>query len=155
MDRLHLNTAVSGMMQYVNALDEYRDSGGDMKALEVCEAMSLGTRLLAPLAPNTAEGAWNLLGATGSVFTAGWPQASQKALERDTISLVLQVNGRVRSSIEVPAGADKAAIESAALADAKVKSYAAGKTVAQVIVVPGRLVNVVVKSLERRLDDSE
>jgi len=58
---------------------------------------------------------------------------------------VLQVNGKVRSSIEVPTGADKATIEAAALADAKVRSYAAGKNVAQVIIVPGRLVNVVVK----------
>jgi leucyl-tRNA synthetase len=116
-----------------------------MTAPEVVEAMSLGTRLLAPLAPNTAEGAWSRLGGAGSIFTAGWPTASKEALERDTISLVLQVNGKVRSQIEVPTGADKAAIESAALADAKVRSYAAGKTVAQVIIVPGRLVNVVVR----------
>jgi len=145
MDRLHLNTAVSGMMQYVNALDEYRDAKGDMTAPEVREAMSLGTRLLSPLAPNTAEGAWRVLGGAGSIFTAGWPQVSQDALERETISLVVQVNGKVRSSVEVPAAADKAAIESAALADPKVRSHAAGKTVAQVIIVPGRLVNVVVK----------
>ena len=145
MDRLHLNTAVSGMMQFVNAMDEYRDAGGDMTAPEVKEAMSLGTRLLSPLAPNTAEGAWQTLGGAGSIFVAGWPQASQEALESDTVSLVVQVNGRVRSSIEVPTGADKAAIESATLADPKVRSYAAGKTVAQVIIVPGRLVNVVVK----------
>ncbi|HXL15074.1 MAG TPA: class I tRNA ligase family protein, partial [Methylomirabilota bacterium] len=145
VDRLHLNTAVSGMMQYVNALDEYRDAGGDMAASEVGEAMSLGTRLLAPLAPNTAEGAWKVLGGTGSIFTAGWPAPDKGALESDTISLVVQVNGKVRSQIEVPTGADKAAIESAALADPKVRSYAAGKQVAQVIIVPGRLVNVVVK----------
>jgi leucyl-tRNA synthetase len=145
MDRLHLNTAVSGMMQFVNAMDEYRDAGGDMAASEVREAMSLGTRLLSPLAPNTAEGAWQALGGAGSIFTAGWPSASTEALESDTISLVVQVNGRVRSSIEVPTGADKEAIEKAALADAKVRSYADGKKVAQVIIVPGRLVNVVVK----------
>ena len=145
MDRLHLNTAVSGMMQYVNALDEYRDAGGDMTVAEVDEAMSIGTRLLSPLAPNTAEGAWSLLGGSGSVFTSGWLTASKEALERDTVSLVLQVNGKVRSSVEVPTGADKAAIEAAALADPKVRSYAAGKTVAQVIIVPGRLVNVVIK----------
>jgi len=145
MDRLHLNTAVSGMMQFVNAMDEFRDAGGDMASHEVREAMSLGTRLLSPLAPNTAEGAWQALGGAGSIFTAGWPTPSKEALESDTVSLVVQVNGRVRSSIEVPTGADKAAIESAALADPKVRSYAAGKTVAQVIVVPGRLVNVVVK----------
>jgi leucyl-tRNA synthetase len=145
MERLHLNTAVSGMMQFVNAMDEYLDAGEDMAVAEVREAMSLGTRLLSPLAPNTAEGAWQALGGAGSIFTAGWPEPSKEALESDTISLVVQVNGKVRSSISVPAGADKKAIESAALADTKVKSYTTGKTVAQVIIVPGRLVNVVVK----------
>jgi len=75
MDRLHLNTAVSGMMQYVNAIYEYRDGGGDMAAPEVHDALSLGTRLLSPLAPNTAEGAWQVLGGAGSIFTAGWPKA--------------------------------------------------------------------------------
>jgi leucyl-tRNA synthetase len=134
------------MMQYVNALDEYRDAGEDLNAPEVTEAMSLGIRLLAPLAPNTAEGAWRLLGGAGSIFTAGWPTPSKEAMARDTVSLVVQVNGKVRSSIEVPTGADKAVIEAAALADPKVRSYAEGKTVAQVIIVPGRLVNVVIRS---------
>ena len=144
MDRLHLNTAVSGMMQLVNALQEYLDGGGDRTDPEVQEGMKIGTRLLAPLAPHTAEGAWALLGGSGSIFTAGWPEASREALERDKVTLVVQVNGKVRSSIEVPAGADRAVIEAAALADPKVRSYASGKTVAQVILVPGRLVNVVV-----------
>ncbi len=144
MDRLHLNTAVSGMMQLVNALQEYLDGGGDRTDPEVQEGMNIGTRLLAPLAPHTAEGAWALLGGSGSIFTAGWPEASREALERDKVTLVVQVNGKVRSSIEVSAGADRAVIEAAALADPKVRSYATGKTVAQVILVPGRLVNVVV-----------
>ena len=146
MDRLHLNTAVSGMMQYVNALDEFRDGGGDLTVPEVTEAMHLGTRLLAPMAPNTAEGAWQALGGPGSIFTSGWPAPSKEAMQSDTISLVVQVNGKVRSSIEVPAGADKATIESAALANPKIRSYAAGKQVSQVIIVPGRLVNVVISS---------
>ena len=145
MDRLHLNTAVSGMMQFVNALDEHRDGGGDMTDPEVEEALGIGTRLLSPLAPHTAEGAWALLGGSGSIFTAGWPSASREAQERDTVALVVQVNGKVRSSVEVPAGADRAAVESAVLADPKVRSYATGKQVAQVIIVPGRLVNVVVR----------
>jgi len=145
MDRLHLNTAVSGMMQLVNAVQEHLDGGGDRTDPEVQEAMNIGTRLLSPLAPHTAEGAWTLLGGSGSIFTAGWPKVSREALESDTVALVVQVNGRVRSSIEVPAGADRAAIEAAALADPKVRSYAAGKTVRQVILVPGRLVNVVVQ----------
>ncbi|MBI4365133.1 MAG: class I tRNA ligase family protein, partial [Candidatus Latescibacteria bacterium] len=145
VDRLHLNTAVSGLMQFVNALDDYRDSGGDLTAPEVKEAMDVGTRLLAPLAPHTAEGAWSRLGHRGSIFTAGWPSASKEALARDMLSLVVQVNGKVRSKIEVPTGADRAAVETTVLADEKVRSYAAGKKVLQVIIVPGRLVNVVIR----------
>src|SRR5258705_9992976 len=99
MDRLHLNTAVSGMMQFVNAVDEYRDAGGDMTALEVREAMSLGTRLLSPLAPNTAEGAWRVLGGGGSMFTVGSAERSKAAPARETVSVLVHEDSNVRSRI--------------------------------------------------------
>jgi leucyl-tRNA synthetase len=145
MDRLHLNTAVSGMMMFVNAIEDYRAAGGDLNCPEVVEALDLGTRLLAPLAPHTAEGAWERLGHTGSVFTAGWPETSPEALRKDLLSLVVQVNGKLRSKVEVPADASEEAIREATLADPKVRTYTEGRTVAQVLVVRGRLVNVVVR----------
>jgi leucyl-tRNA synthetase len=145
MDRLHLNTAVSGMMMFVNSVEDFHAAGGDLRCPEVIEAIDLGTRLLAPMAPHTAEGAWERLGHRESVFTAGWPEASPEALRKDLMTLVVQVNGKVRSSVQVPAGAPEAAIREATMADAKVQTYTQGKTVAQVVIVPGRLVNVVVR----------
>ncbi|HEU5395269.1 MAG TPA: class I tRNA ligase family protein, partial [Candidatus Methylomirabilis sp.] len=145
MDRLHLNTAVSGMMQLTNALEDYHAAGGDLAAPEAAEALYLGTRLLAPLAPHTAEGAWERLGHRDSVFRAGWPEPSQEALRKDLLTLVVQVNGKVRSRVQVPADAPQEAIRAAVLADAKVGQHTEGKKVAQVVIVPGRLVNVVAK----------
>ena len=144
MDRLHLNTAVSGLMQVVNVVQDYHAAGGAMDAPEVAEAVDIGTRLLAPLAPHTAEGAWERLGRKDSVFRAPWPSISKEALSRDTARLVVQVNGKVRSQIEVPTGAAQQAVEAAALADGKVQKFVEGKKVVQVIHVPGRLVNIVV-----------
>jgi leucyl-tRNA synthetase len=145
MDRLHLNTAVSGLMQMVNAVQDYQAAGGLMSAPEVVEAVNLTTRLLGPLAPHTAEGAWERLGHSESIFTAGWPTVAREALARDLESLVVQVNGKVRAQIEVPVGATKEAIQHAALADPKVAKFIEGKSVAQVIHVPGRLVNIVAR----------
>jgi leucyl-tRNA synthetase len=145
MDRLHLNTAVSGLMQMVNAVEEFHAAGGDLTAPEVAEALHVGTRLLAPMAPHTAEGAWQRLGHRESIFTAGWPQASQEALRKDLMALVVQVNGKVRSKVEVAADASQEAIREAALGDERVRHYTEGKTIAQVVIVPGRLVSVVAR----------
>jgi len=145
MDRLHLNTAVSGLMQIVNAVQDYQASRGEMLAPEVAEAVDMATRLLGPLAPHTAEGAWERLGHAESIFKASWPKVSREALERDLERLVVQVNGKVRSEVEVPVGATSEAIRKAALEDPRVRKFTDGKTVAQVIHVPGRLVNIVVK----------
>ncbi|MEK7315320.1 MAG: class I tRNA ligase family protein, partial [Candidatus Eisenbacteria bacterium] len=145
MDRFHLNTAVSGLMQLVNSVQDYQAAGGDPSAVEVREAAEIATRLLAPLAPHTAEGAWEVLGYTNSVALASWPSPAADALESATKSLVVQVNGKLRAHVLVPAGADQETIRRVALADEKVARMTEGKKVAQVIVVPGRLVNVVLE----------
>ncbi|HEX7079198.1 MAG TPA: leucine--tRNA ligase [Candidatus Eisenbacteria bacterium] len=143
VDRFHFNTAVSGLMQLVNAVQEYQAAQEDMRAPEVAEAIDLATRLLAPLAPHTAEGAWERLGHERAVAEAPWPKFDPKALEADVVRLVVQVDGKVRSNIEVPSGSSQEAVRKAALADPKVERFAQGKRIAQVVVVPGRLVNVV------------
>jgi leucyl-tRNA synthetase len=145
MDRFHLNTAVSGLMQIVNAMQDFQSRGGPLDAPEALEAADFATRLLAPLAPHTAEGAWQRLGHAESIARAPWPAPSEQALASATKSLVVQVNGKLRSHIEVPVGADQETIRNLALADEKVAGMARGKQVAQVVVVPGRLVNVVLK----------
>ena len=145
MDRFHLNTAVSGLMQILNAVQDYQAGGGSLESPEALEAVDFATRLLAPLAPHTAEGAWERLGRSESIARAPWPVPSPEALQSATKSLVVQVNGKLRAHIEVPAGADEETIRKLALADEKIASLAAGKRVAQVVVVPGRLVNIVLK----------
>ena len=97
--------------------------------------------------PHLAHALWSGLGyagALGDLLDAPWPQVDPAALVQDEIELVLQVNGKLRGAVRVPAGADKAAIEAAALASEAFLSHAAGATAKKVIVVPGRLVNVVV-----------
>jgi leucyl-tRNA synthetase len=130
-------------MQIVNAVLEYEAAGGDLRAPEATEAVDLTTRLLGPLAPHTAEGAWDRLGHAESVVFAPWPAADAAAQRSEVQRLVVQVNGKVRSQLEVPAGASKSDVEAAALADAKVQRFLEGKKPSQVIIVPGKLVNVV------------
>ena len=145
LNRLHLNTAVSGLMQLVNSIQEYQGAGGDLGSPEAVEAVDFTTRLLAPLAPHTAEGAWERLGRQGSVFRSGLPTVSPEALARDVQRMVVQVNGKVRSQIEVPADSPEDAIRKAALDDPKVQKHVDGAAIAQVIIVRGRLVSIVTR----------
>ena len=142
--RFHFNTAVSGLMQIVNAVQEFRAENPAGGAPEVREALDLATRLLAPLAPHTAEGAWERLGHANSVATAPWPQPDPKALQKDVERLVVQVNGKVRAQIEVPAGASQAQAQSAAQSDERIQKFTQGKPPKKVIFVPGKLLNLVV-----------
>ena len=145
--RMQYNTVVSGAMKMLNALDDFKGDGsaGDNAAL--AEGFGILLRALYPATPHVAHALWVELGyaqACGELLDAPWPKADESALQRDEIELVLQVNGKLRGSVTVPAGADKAAIEVAALAsDAFVKA-ANGAAPKKVVVVPGRLVNVVV-----------
>ncbi|HEY9097183.1 MAG TPA: leucine--tRNA ligase [Hydrogenophaga sp.] len=146
-ERMQYNTVVSGCMKMLNALEDFAfdDSPGD-NALR-CEGMSLLLRMLYPACPHIAHAAWVALGfaaVAGELLDAPWPQADEAALVQDELELVLQINGKLRGSITVPASADKAAIEAAALASEAFVKQAGGAAPKKVIVVPGRLVNVVV-----------
>ncbi len=103
------------------------------------------TRLLAPFAPFVAAELWQMLGYEGAVFRAAWPVADEELAREDEIEIPVQANGKLVTVIKVPAESDEAAVKAAALADAKVQARTEGKTVAKVIVVPGKLVNLVVK----------
>ena len=102
-------------------------------------------RLLSPIVPHIAHALWQDLGCEGDVLDATWPEPDADAMVQDTIELVVQVNGKVRGKISVAADAAKDVIEQTALADENVQKFSEGKNVVKVIVVPGRLVNVVVK----------
>ena len=146
-DRMQYNTVVSGCMKLLNALEDFAFDGSDGDNALRCEGMSLLLRMLYPACPHIAHAAWvelGFAGAAGELLDAPWPQADEAALVQDELELVLQINGKLRGSITVPASADKAAIEAVALASDAFVKHADGAAPKKVIVVPGRLVNVVV-----------
>ncbi|MDH4419009.1 MAG: leucine--tRNA ligase [Acidovorax sp.] len=145
--RMQYNTVVSGAMKMINALEDFKatDSAGAQVAL--IEGFGILLRCLYPATPHIAHSLWEGLGyagALGDLLDAAWPQVDPSALVQDEIELMLQVNGKLRGSIQVPAQADKAEIERIALASEAFVTQAAGAAPKRVIVVPGRLVNVVV-----------
>ena len=145
--RLQYNTVVSGAMKLLNALESFQGDGsrGDNAAL--AEGFSKLLRVLYPVTPHITHVLWQQLGfaaVQGELLDAPWPQVDAQALQQDEVELVLQVNGKLRGAILVPAAASKEAIEQAALASEAFARHGAGGTVRRVVVVPGRLVNVVV-----------
>ena len=146
-ERMQYNTVVSGCMKMLNALEDFAFDGSAGDNALRCEGMSLLLRMLYPACPHLAHTAWvelGFAGVMGELLDAPWPQADEAALVQDELELVLQINGKLRGSITVPASADKAAIEAAALASEAFVKQASGAAPKKVIVVPGRLVNVVV-----------
>jgi leucyl-tRNA synthetase len=107
------------------------------------EGLSILLRLQAPITPHLSHHLWRELEFGDEVFTAPWPQAEEAALVQQEVELVLQINGKTRGSVRVPSDASRAAIEQAALASPLTRKHIAGAAVKRVVVVPGRLVNVV------------
>ena len=126
-------------MKILNALEEIAEWNATTG-----EGLSILLRLLSPIAPHVAHHLWRELNFGEDIMTAAWPEPNPAALEQDEIELVVQVNGKLRGSIVVPKQADKATIESLARSNANVQRFVAGQTVKKVVVVPGRLVNLVV-----------
>jgi leucyl-tRNA synthetase len=140
-DRLQYNTVVSACMKMLNTLDGAKSAD----AKTITEGLGIVLRVLYPVTPHMTHALWSELGYAnvyGPLIDAPWPAVDEAALKRDEIELVVQVNGKLRSTIRVPADADRAAIESIALADEAVKKFVT-TTPKKIVVVPGRLVNVV------------
>ena len=140
--RFHFNTAIAAVMELVNAIYGFKspnDHAGVMR-----EALETVVRLLTPFVPHVSEELWQLLGHQETIETAGWPTWDPAALLADEIDLVIQVNGKVRGKVAVAVSADQLAIEKAALEEPNVQRFVEGKQVRKIIVVPGRLVNIVV-----------
>lgn len=142
-DKQQFNTVVAACMKIMNVLPVIQE-GGTRDAI-INESFSILLRLLSPIAPHITHALWRELGYGDDVLVAKWPKVDESALVRDSIEMVVQVNGKVRGKVQVAANADKATIESAALVDGNVVKYTEGKQLVKVIVVPGKLVNVVVK----------
>lgn len=142
--RYKFNTAIAAVMEMTNALSRHADDSDAGRAV-MREGLETAVLLLAPIVPHCTDALWRALGHPDPLVDARWPQADPQALERDEITLVVQVNGKKRAEITVPADSDERALEAAALADDNVSRTIEGKQIVKVIVVPGRLINVVVR----------
>ncbi|KEI70511.1 leucine--tRNA ligase [Endozoicomonas elysicola] len=140
--RLTFNTAIAAIMELNNAINKFSVNTDQDRAV-MREAIEATTLMLAPIAPHAMHSIWQSLGHSESVLDASWPAADEEALKKDAITLVVQVNGKVRAKLEVPAGLDKDAIEKLALEHDNVTKFTDGLTVRKVIVIPGKLVNIV------------
>ena len=129
-------------MEYVNELYRLKSSG--MKGESWRLALKWLLKVLAPFAPHMTEELWSQMGFEGSIHVADWPKYDESKLVEDTVTIVLQVNGKLRAQISAPAGASKEELEKLALDNDRVKEFVGNKKPTRVIVVPGRLVNVVV-----------
>ncbi len=136
------NTAIAAVMELLNEVAKH--GGTENQSIAVRhEALTSAILLLSPIAPHICHALWQVLGNSESVADASWPSVDEKALVRSTITLVLQVNGKVRGKIEVAADISKQEIEQIALADENVQRFIEGNTIRKIIVVPGRLINIV------------
>jgi leucyl-tRNA synthetase len=145
LEHFRFNTAIAELMTLLNAMGKHK-SQAMVQTGEWREAIEAMLKLLAPIAPHISEELWSRLGFEGSVHLQTWPSYDESALERDTLTLAVQVNGKRRGEVTVPADADESAILAAAKAEPNVARYLTNAQVLREIVVPGRLVNLVVKA---------
>ena len=141
--RSSFNTAVAAAMELLNAINKFNDSSGAGRAVEH-EALEAVVLMLSPMTPHICHALWQKLGHDTALIDQLWPEVDEAALELDMMELVVQVNGKLRGRIAVPADASKDEIEKLALADDNVQRFVGDKDIRKIIVVPGRLVNVVV-----------
>jgi leucyl-tRNA synthetase len=145
--RWHFNTSISSVMILVNEItaNEAAMDAGEVSPAAIAEVFRGLILLLAPFAPFFAAEMWEQLGRDGVVFRTAWPVVNEELAREDEMEIPVQVNGKLVHVVKVPAGSDEAVVKAAAHADEKVKARVEGKTVVKVIVVPGKLVNLVVK----------
>jgi leucyl-tRNA synthetase len=137
------NTAIAAVMELMNALQKFDDASEQGRAVRH-ETLELIVQMLQPIAPHICHVLWRDLGHRDALIDHAWPQADPAALVQDHVEIVVQVNGKLRAHVQVRASADKEEIQLRALADETVQKWIEGKQVRKVIVVPGKLVNVVV-----------
>ena len=136
------NTAIAQVMTLMNVLEKAPQATEQDRAL-IQEGLETVTLLLAPITPHISHDLWNRLGHDGAVIDAAWPKQDDSALVQDTLQLVIQVNGKLRGQIDMPASASREDVEAAARVNENVLRFTEGLTIRKVIVVPGKLVNIV------------
>jgi leucyl-tRNA synthetase len=142
--RWHFNTCIAAVMELVNELYAVEEKGALPSAL-LQEVQKILVLLLAPFAPYLTHELWEMLGQTDNLLKAQWPKYDAALAKEDEIEVPVQINGKVRSRIVVAADANEATLLERALAEEKVKAAIAGKEIVKKIVVPGKLVNIVVR----------
>ena len=140
--RYTFNTAIAAVMELLNDISQLSDNDAQSLAVKH-EALSSAILLLAPIVPHICHSLWQILGNSNSIAEAAWPEVDAAALVQSSIELVVQVNGKVRGKIQVAVEESKDKIEKIALSETNVQRFIKGNTVRKVIVVPGRLVNIV------------
>lgn len=145
--RWHFNTCVAAIMELVNEIQgaDAQLAAGEVPPPVMYELLRTVVLLVAPFAPYLAAELWEELGGEGAVLRQPWPRSDPALAREDEVEIPVQINGKLVSLIRVPAGSDAKVMEAAALAEEKVRARTTGKSVAKVIVVPGRAVNLVVK----------
>jgi len=141
--RRTFNTAVAAVMELLNAVARFEDRSPEGRAV-VQEALEIAVIALSPMVPHISHSLWQSLGHTDAIVDLRWPEADPAALAQDAMTLVVQVNGKLRGQISVPVEADEATIRAAALADESVRKFVGEATPKKIVVVPRKLVNVVV-----------
>jgi leucyl-tRNA synthetase len=141
--RRTFNTAVAAVMELLNAVSRFEDRSPQGRAV-VQEALEIAVIGLSPMVPHVCHALWQALGHAGAIIDVSWPAADQDALAQDALTLVVQVNGKLRSQVTVAIDADEATIRTAALADETVRRFVGGATPKKIVVVPRKLVNVVI-----------
>lgn len=143
-DKMQFNTAIARLMEFTNALNKYLQE--NVKNSEFLkETITDYIKLLAPFAPHFAEEEWSKLGNTSSIFNERLPEFNPAALIKDEVEIAIQINGKIKSKIMIPSNLDEEGIKAAALDDKTIKQNTDGKNIVKVIVIKGRLVNIVAK----------
>jgi leucyl-tRNA synthetase len=143
MQRFEFNTAISALMELSNAIGDHLSGGGDVAPAR--EAYSALLQMLHPFAPHVTEELWQMLGHEGMVLTSRWPSADPSLMQEDVVTIVVQVNGKLRGQVEVPNPPDEALVFQSVDGNENVQRWLEGKQIVKRIYVPGKLVNVVVK----------
>lgn len=148
IDNFRFNTAVAAMMELTNEISKFRNALGDtaptfVQRVALSEVLENLTLLLSPIAPHLADDFWERLGKSGFTFRESWPQWDAEAAKEEEITIIVQINGKLREKMQVAVGTSDAELETLSLGLEKIQSETAGKTIRKVIVVPGKLVNIV------------
>jgi leucyl-tRNA synthetase len=143
-DKMQFNTAIARLMELTNALHKYLQEP-IKNSVVLTETVVDFLKLLSPFAPHFAEEQWNLLGNDSTIFNEKWPEFNPSALIKDEVEIAIQINGKIKVKIDVPSNLDEEGIKVASLENEIIKEQTDGKAIVKVIVIKGRLVNIVVK----------